>query len=213
MSFFVAPLFFSPLLSAQELALPSGDLIAPSITFEPPSELVSAGGSQKISAKVTDNVGVQSVTIFYRTVGTELYQRALMSRGGVADHYSTMIFDVKAPGIEYYIQAVDLAGNALLKGYSFSPLVINVKGSEAPKSEPVSADLEPRESIAATPSNQEIRDKIKKSSNFDNKTWLWIGLGALAVGGLVAAGSDSGGGGGSTSASPTGSIVISAPAP
>jgi len=217
LSSFSATLLFSPLLYAgqptsqvQQLALPSGDLIAPTITFVPPSELVSVGSSQKISAKVTDNVGVQSVTLFYRTVGTESYQRALMSRGGDADHYSTMIFDVQAPGIEYYIQAVDLAGNTLLKGYSFSPLVINVRRSEMPKSERV---LTEPEKVAATPTNQEIRDTLEKSSKSDGTNWLWIGLGALAVGGLVASGSDSGGGGGGTSTTATGSIVISAPSP
>jgi len=199
LSCFSATFLFSPLLHAQQLALPSGDLIAPTITFVPPSELVSAGSSQKISATVTDNVGVQSVTLFYRTVGTDPYQRALMSRGSAADHYSTMIFDVKAPGIEYYIQAMDLAGNTLLKGYSFSPLVISVKRSgESGR-------------VSSTPSNREIRDKLKKASSFDNKTWLWIGLGALAVGGLVVAGSDSGGGGGAVT--PTGTIIITAPSP
>jgi len=217
LSSFSAMLLFSPFIYAdppvsqvQQLALPSGDLIAPTITFVPPNELVSVGSSQKISAKVTDNVGVQSVTLFYRTVGTESYQRALMSRGGDADHYSTMIFDVQAPGIEYYIQAVDLAGNTLLKGYSFSPLVINVRRSKISKSERVLTEPEP-EKVAATPTNQEIRDTLEKSSKFDSTNWLWIGLGALAVGGLVASGSDSGGGGGSVT--PTGTIIITAPSP
>jgi len=187
---------FSPLLLAQELFLV--DLAAPKITLVSSSVSVLIGGSKKISARVTDNVGVQSVTLFYRTIGENLYQSVLMAREREDfDSYFRVVSNVKSPGIEYYVEAIDLTGNTLSKGKA-SPFMIRIKSSyNAPHQ------------VSSIPSTQDIRDNLKESLSFDNETWMWIGLGALAVGGLIAAGGDSGGG----CTTPTGSIIISAPLP
>lgn len=62
-------LAYAPLLRAEQLSLPSGDLIAPVITQEKYEQTVSPGASHEVEVEVTDNVEVKLVAIFYRTIG------------------------------------------------------------------------------------------------------------------------------------------------
>ena len=185
---------YTPLLRAAQLSLPSADLIAPQVVHENISEPASPGANHKFNATVTDNVGVQSVTLFYRTVGSKDYKRKPMSNQG-SSTYSAVVdaSEIWEPGIEYYIQATDTAGNNLLHGYSFSPLMVSVSAA-AP--------------AAVAQKEVSIAPKEEKSSN----KWLWIGLGVLAV--AVAAG---GGGGDSGPASapstPTATLTITTTEP
>ena len=55
-------LAYAPLLSAAQLSLPSGDLIAPEITQEKYIDTVKKGTDHQITVTVTDNVGVKQVT-------------------------------------------------------------------------------------------------------------------------------------------------------
>jgi hypothetical protein len=191
---------YTPVLHAAQLSLPTGDLVAPEVSHEVIPESLEAGSSVQIKATVTDNVGVRSVTLFYRTVGEEEYKRTSMNKIGETDVYAVTLGkdELVAPGIEYYIQAMDLAGNSLLHGYSFSPLVVNV--------------IAPGETVAGETIREEPKAEPKKKTN----TWLWIGLGALALGAVAAA---AGGGGGDSGTAAnngggdTGTIVISAPPP
>jgi hypothetical protein len=201
-----AGFIYTPILQAAQLSLPSGDLIAPEVSHEVIPGSLEAGSSVQIKATVTDNVGVKSVTLFYRTKGTNEYKRAAMNRIDDTDEYATTLGkdDLVSPGIEYYIQAMDLAGNSVLQGYSFSPLSVSVVPPAAPKAKEA-------ESVAekAPPSGETIREEPvteKKKS----KTWLWIALGVLAVGVIAAA---AGGGGSSDGGDTTGTVVISGPNP
>ena len=162
---------YAPLLNAGQLSLPSGDLIAPEITQEKYIDTVASGADHQITVTVTDNVGVKQVTLFYRIIGTEEYQRQTMNNIAKTNDYQVGISSdkIKDPGIEYYIQAMDNAGNTLLHGYSFSPLSVKT----------VSTDT-----AVATSSNG-IATEAEESSN----TWLWIGLGVLAVGVAASSGS------------------------
>jgi hypothetical protein len=197
-------LIYTPILKAAQLSLPSGDLIAPEVSHEVIPGTLEAGSSLQIKATVTDNVGVKSVTLFYRTKGEEEYKRIAMNRIGDTNEYAVTLGkkDLVEPGIEYYIQAMDLAGNSLLHGYSFSPLAVNVVAPAAPKAEAPEAVAEEGQTIREEPQAE------KKKS----KTWLWIALGAVAIGVIAAAAS---GGGGSDNPPPdqTGTVVISAPPP
>jgi hypothetical protein len=188
-------LIFTPLLQAEQLALPSADLIAPQVIHETIKEPSTPGINQKITAVVTDNVAVQSVTLFYRSVGNKEYQRKSMSTKG-SDIYSAVIDadEMRAPGIEYYIQATDAAGNNLLHGYAFSPLLVTVSGTAAA-------------TVAATAPVKNEANMAPKKEESSNK-WLWIGLGVLAVG--AAAG---GGGGSDSSTPPTATLTITTTEP
>jgi hypothetical protein len=194
-----AGFIYTPILKAAQLSLPSGDLIAPEVSHEVIPGTLEAGSSVQIKATVTDNVGVKSVTLFYRTKGEEEYKRISMNRIGETNEYAVTLGkkDLVEPGIEYYIQAMDLAGNSLLHGYSFSPLAINVVAPTAPKAEAP-------EAVAET-IREEPQGEKKKT-----KTWVWIALGALAVGVIAAAAS---GGGGDGDGGGTGTVIIEAPPP
>jgi hypothetical protein len=116
-------------------------------------------------------------------------------------NYSTTLPKAVMPGIEYYIQAVDKAGNSILHGHTFSPLIVGVTTKAPPKSQ----------SALATISDQpEEKRGISK--------WVWIGVGVLALGAAAAGG----GGGGSSGGEPppagldeptTGTITLTAPTP
>jgi hypothetical protein len=184
-------LAYAPILRADQLSLPSGDLVAPEIKQDKYVDTVKVGVDHPISVKVTDNVGVKQVTLYYRAIGTEEYKRKGMTRVGKTDEYKTTISSdlITPPGVEYYIQAMDYAGNTVLYGYSFSPLAVKT----------VSADT----AVATTSSSTAV-----KSEESSSNKWLWIGLGAAAV--ALAAGGGGGGGGGGT---PTATLNINASDP
>jgi len=189
-------LAFSPLLQAAQLSLPSGDLTPPEITQPKYIDKVDKGQPHKITVEVTDNVAVKQVMLFYRVIGTERYQRLRMQNKAKTNQYYAIIHanKIKKPGIEYYIQALDSAGNSLLHGYAFSPLSVKTTGDNT---------------IAANTQNTKTSTEDDDDSIFTNK-WFWIGLGVLVAG--AAAGGGGGGGGGEPT--DTGStVVVSAPLP
>jgi len=178
----------SPLLFAEQLSLPSGDLEAPTVKHTPLTHAAPAGTRTKITAIVTDNVGVKSVILFYRKIGTSKYKRKAMINKGKSTYTAVMTEkEMLSPGLEYYIQATDLAGNNLLHGYSFSPLVFNIDNTTTP--------------IHKSPAIAQATQDTEKSGI---SKWVWIGLGAVAL-----AGAGGGGGGGVE----TGSVTVSAPVP
>ena len=179
--------------AAEDLSLPSGDLVAPKVKHSPITKEIPSGEATNIRAKVTDNIGVQSVILFYRDIGNSDFKRMQMKRELGSDNYAATLPKATAPGLEYYIQATDRAGNTILHGHSFSPLAITVSGAAPPE----------EDTIALTP--KPAKKKISK--------WVWIGLGAVVLGAAAAAG-----GGGSSSSDdpaplPTGTLAVSAPTP
>ncbi len=178
--------------AAEALALPAGDLVAPEIKSPQINTKVAPGESIIVNATVTDNVGVRNVTLFYRNTGAIDFKRVEMSRKQVTDNYAVTLPEVIEPGVEYYIQATDLAGNTVLHGHTFSPLTISVSSDSTPLAET-------EEAVALVPDEAPAKKGVSK--------WVWIGLGVLAVG--AAASGGGGGGGGST----TGTVTITGPTP
>ena len=166
------------------------DATAPVVQHEAVADEVSAGTPLTISATVTDNVAVDSVTLFYRSRGEAEYQRLAMERLGSTDIFvATLDTDaVRQPALEYYIEAADAANNLLLVGYALSPLSVDVTGA----------------TLAATPATQ-ATPVIAPETEARTSGWLWVlmGLGAAAL----LAGSSGGGGGGS------GDVSINGPLP
>lgn len=188
-------LAYAPLLRAGQLSLPSGDLVAPEITQEKYIDTVKTGADHQITVTVTDNVGVKQVTLYYRNIGTEEYKRKSMDNiVNTDDYHATLKSDqIKAPGVEYYIQAMDNAGNTLLHGYSFSPLSVKTTNGDA---------------VAVT--SGDTAAVLASSEEESSNTWLWIGLGVLAVGLVAAAG---GGGGDGDTPPSTATLDINASDP
>ena len=174
-------LIYTPMLAAQELALPSTDVIAPKVVHEPVEKAGPAGEPLVISATVSDEVGLKAVFLFYRPKGEKNYQQVLMKPMGGSSLYMATIpgLTTDTSSIEYYIQAEDLAGNTLLRGYSFSPLVVSFGPAESPPAEE---------------QEQQIKSITQKEPSSSPNKWIWIGLGALALGAVAASsgGSSSG---------------------
>ncbi|MBV1881769.1 MAG: hypothetical protein KUG82_09060 [Pseudomonadales bacterium] len=185
-------------LQAADLALPPDDVIAPEIQHLPLLEKIANNDSQIISATVTDDVAVQSVILFFRSSGTLTFNQRRMNRVGDTDIYSATLRteELISSGLEYYIQAKDLAGNKILRGHSFTPLTIKIKRK-------ITDD--PSSSTTERLVNTSTQDPQKKSL-LKNK-WFWI-AGAVILG--AAAG---GGDGDGEKPSETGNLAITVPAP
>ena len=108
-------LAFAPLLSAAQLSLPSVDVEAPTITQEKYTDTIDKNKSHKITVTVKDDVAVKQVIVFYRVIGTEKYKTQTMQNIKGSDDYIATISpkQIRPPGIEYYVQALDKAGNSL----------------------------------------------------------------------------------------------------
>lgn len=169
------------------------DATAPVVRHDPVASEVGAGTPLTISATVTDNVGVDRVTLYYRSRGEDEYRRAEMQRIAGTDIFVATLDgeDIREPAFEYYVEAADTAGNILLVGYALSPLIVSVTESRAAAA-PVAAAPEtaPRES----------------TSKAGTPTWMWVLMGV----GVAALAAGAGGGGGS---SDRGDVVIDGPLP
>jgi hypothetical protein len=195
-------LSFTSFSFAEQLSLPANDLIAPEVSHQAVTDTLEEGASLQLRATVTDNVGVKSVTLYYRVTGSDNYKSVNMLRIENSNDYAVTLGkqDLVVPGIEYYIQAFDVAGNSLLHGYSFSPLKVSVTSHLANSQAQVKSD----DSLKSTTS----QPRKKKTKN-----WIWIGLGALALGTIAAVAGGGGGGDNPQSVEPNTTITVGAPVP
>lgn len=95
-----------------------------------PVENAKAGAQITISATATDNIGVESVKLYYRKAGTKSFTEKKMT--GNNNLYVAVIpaSSVTAAGVEYYITASDADGNISYSGTAQIPNVITIN-SEA----------------------------------------------------------------------------------
>ena len=191
---------FLPLaqLGAQTTQTPlEDDLISPLIQHDSSTQSVPVGEALQLQATITDNGAVKEVVLFYRKMGATEYSKTNMNRTG-SDVYSATIPKevVMEPGLEYYIQASDSAGNIVMRGIAFSPLVVTVATILPPA--PVATN-----GLSST-------TKPASSPHWYKKWWVWAIVGVVLVG-AVAGGS--GGGESQTPAGPSGTAVIKGPIP
>jgi PKD repeat protein len=80
----------------------------PPVIVHTPITAAPPGLSLTLNADVTDNVAVQSVKLFFRTLGTTTYSSRAMTHT-TNDRYSATLEGslMVSPGIEYYIEATD----------------------------------------------------------------------------------------------------------
>lgn len=92
---------------------PNVDETAPSIEHAEYEDRPLAGTAVPIDATVTDaGSGVDRVTLHFRTVGAGDFISVNMSDEGGDDYTATIFeFAVQSPGVQYYIEARDAAGN------------------------------------------------------------------------------------------------------
>jgi len=205
-AFISISLIFLPLANASagdDSASAVIDLIAPEISSPNIAQELYSDEPANIQAMVTDNEGVKNVTLFYRNIGASDFKSAEMERSTETDIYSIKLTDISEPGVEYYIQATDLSGNAISHGHSIAPFTITILLESVPQSDEVAvASANPEDLPQTAPDLEE--GSVQKSGGVSK--WVWIGLGILLVG--AAAGGGGSGGGGGTTAATTGTVTI-----
>jgi len=210
--FFFVVIPQSSFADEQVKSLPS-DLVSPWIEHTPFSKPVAFDEPLIIEVVVTDDVGVNDVTLFYRMKGDQVYRSLLMAQLPENTYRATIPADqVVESSIEYYIRASDLAGNVVLRGINFSPLALEVELSAPARVSSAASDNTGNVGEASSPSSS----PVKRASTKKNKKWVWAALlvGAVAVAAVAGSGGGGGGGdgGGSGAPQPTGTLIISAPA-
>jgi len=160
---------------AQDLNLGSEDHIAPQIRHDAPARTVPGRQPLTIDAIVTDNVNVDRVTLYYRPVGSTDYRELVMAPT-TGDRFAGVIDarDVSDPGIEYYIQAADSAGNTALRGFSFSPLMV---------------------AVGPATGGPALAESAEGEKAWYQKPVVWAIVGGVVVAAAVAGGGGGGGGG------------------
>ncbi len=155
-----------------------------------------AGELQTFLARVSDDFGIEGVTLHYRQgdVGefNELAMRPLIdSIGEYMIAIETSVSEY--PGLQYYIEAVDSSGNKTNRGYAYAPIVL-------PLAAP--ATTTPTTTPGPIVDTQRAPETVATKPAFElNTTAVLIGVGALLALGALASG---GSGGESEPTNPTG---------
>lgn len=165
----------------------SGDDEPPLIEFEPLAE-GRRGDTQVFSAKVSDDVAIESVTLRYRLSADESYRSApMVPLAGTAIHSAS----IEIPGdevssIQYYIEAKDTSGNRSIEGFAFDPLERRLVEQPVPIAQaPASGSVEPASEVQA-------------GGMSTGRKVLYGVLGVVAIGAIAAAASGGGGSDGGT---------------
>lgn len=181
-TFLLLPL--TPLLAQEPEMFSNSDLTGPLIRQRTNIRSVPSGRRLTVEATITDNVAVKGASLFYRFMGTrEYFSRSMDS---VGNHlYSVTIPGqyVQEPGLEYYIEASDEAGNTtVFRGFEFSPLAIVVVSESS------------------------------SGKAWYRRWWVWTIVGGIILSAATVA-ATAGGGDKAAPPPPTGTAAIDAPIP
>jgi len=129
----------------------------------------SPGVTQEFNASVVDDESLAEVTLFYRFKGDPKFKSVTMEPIASSSVHTASVETSRGDNrdIEYYIRATDRAGNRVIKGYAFDPLIRKM-GQAAP--------------VARSNSTES-----QASSGKSRRNLIYIGLGVLAVGAIAAA--------------------------
>jgi hypothetical protein len=110
----------------QVTVLPEPDYTNPEIVFEPPPA-PGPGEDLVIELIVTDDSGVDAVTLYYRAAGETEWTEVTMTLGDDGNHSATIPADqLGGDGVEYYIVATDTSGNTETYGSVTNPVSLRV---------------------------------------------------------------------------------------
>lgn len=165
----------STIVSAQMV-----DTSAPIIELEELTDGV-ADRSQVFTAQVAEDDILKAVTLYYRREGQLPFTPAPMEAMGNTGYYSVSIptdfNDLRT--LEYYVQAVDMAGNRTVSGFAFDPYRRTLSASAIPQS---------------TSSREQTETQPAPGSDIPllKRRWVQITLGVLAVGAIASLVDDGG---------------------
>ncbi len=105
------------------------DTMAPNI-YHTPVNQGYLNNNLVISCTASDNIAINTVTLYYRIKGTTTWKTLLMSKFN--DKYSATIFgsELSMEGLEYYIEVAD-SNNVITKGSAEVPYNVIIKDSSA----------------------------------------------------------------------------------
>ncbi len=186
------------------------DLEPPIIELEESPDGI-AGQTQVFTALVADDQALKDVKLYYRYEGQQPFASIVMTPLASTGYYTANVPTVpdETRAIEYYLQARDLGGNRVVRGYAFDPLVRRLSAA-TPVEDPV---ISTQPATGTTPAIEPLEPPVAStgSDSGEGVNWVTIGLGVLAVGVLAGlAGGSSGSGGGDDGRVPL-TINISAP--
>lgn len=131
------------------------------------------GGVEVFGATVVDNDELARVSLRYRFTGETEYAELVMREIASSSFYTGRVDTTNVPAsnvaIEYYIQAEDISGNLVLKGFAFQPLT---RAFQIPQT-------------VATPAV--VKSVVPAPAASQGINWLYFGLGVLVIGGIAAA--------------------------
>ena len=168
----------------------AADFSAPLIVL-PLDKGTEDGVPFKVTARITDESGLESVMLYYRPAGSmEDFKALPMIPERAGDLYSVTLSSglLSGAGIEYYIEARDRASNISQEPFPDKPRKIRLASKEG------------------RPETLAIESGSRDSNT---KKWIWVGLGVLVTGALLSAAADGGDDGKSESTT----LVIEAPVP
>lgn len=155
------------------------DTVAPIIELEELTEGI-ADRSQVFTAQVAEDNTLSDITLYYRREGQLPFTPAPMKALGATGYYSVSIptdfNDLRT--IEYYVQAIDSAGNRTVSGYAFDPYQRMLAAPDTP--------ITSNSSTAQAPV-EDTRVPLLK------RRWVQVTLGILAVGAIASLADDDGG--------------------
>ena len=108
-----------------KISIMSMDTMAPNI-YHSPVRTAYTGSNLLITATVTDNLSLDTVILYYRTVGSTEWKSTQMTANN--SRYTGLILadHITLDGIEYYIEARD-GNNTTIKGSASAPYSVTVK--------------------------------------------------------------------------------------
>jgi hypothetical protein len=191
---FFLQVIMPPALSAEHTGLPLADNQPPEIRFDTSNNEIESG-IKTFTATVTDNVGVATVTLFFKGETDMIFQPVIMKQSETDPSLYTkeLFFDhVIVNKVEIYIRADDISGNSIFEGQKFSPLVFSV--IPAGEEEMIQSVTEP---------------PVEKEEEVSTLTWVLIGIGAIVLAGSLGGGSS----GGSSDGSSGGTVTVTSDVP
>ena len=120
---------FSESAPAGKVYCTAVDTVNPSVYHTPVNQGYQ-NNNLVISCTASDNMRIESVTLYYRTAGETEWKSIKMSK--VNDRYSATIFgsELTMEGLEYYIVASD-GSNSISKGTAEEPYFVVIKDASA----------------------------------------------------------------------------------
>lgn len=188
--------------SLQPQPTQGSDTVPPLIELEA-IETGVAGEDQVFTALVADASDLLDVKLYFRYQGQQAYQTVNMEPLANTRLYLTTLATPASEtrAIEYYVQARDIAGNRVVEGFAYEPLVRNLT---APENTAGSTNPTP-EPVAETTPEPEFQTEADSGGI---QVWQIV-LGVLAVGALAGLAASSGGGDGGNGGDPQQTVPLS----